>query len=168
MINEFTKTDLKLKNQTSGNVSFIDKTNKIKADNVWNIAQEIMDEVAHINLFESYFGEEEENQTQHIYIELDGHKIVGKSYRDNQKAFFLFLLQEPKYRELVEDYCLNGKPTPSHCLGNVPSFRPNGMNYTTQLEENIYLYTHLSTKARQQAIQNFANAMGLNVVFHWK
>lgn len=168
LIDEFKKTDLILDNNTSGNLSFIDKTNKIKADNVWNIAQEIMDEVAHINLFESDFREEEENQTQQIYIELNGHKITGKSYRDNQKAFFSFLLKKPEYRELVEDYCLNGKPTPSHCLGSEPSHRPNGMKYTTQLKENIYLYTNLSAKGLQQAIQNFANAMGLNIVFHWK
>lgn len=133
LIDEFKKMGLNLDNDISGNVSFIDKTNKIKADNVWNIAQEIMDEVAHIHLFESYFSEEE-NHTQQIYIELEGHKIAGKSYRDNQKLFFSFLLKEPKYRELVEDFCLNGKPTPSHCLGSEPSLRPNGMNYTTSLQ----------------------------------
>ncbi len=167
LIEAFQKTDLTLDNATSGNTSFIEKTSKIKADNVWNIAQEILDEVAHINIFESYVAEEEENQTAQIYIELDKHKISGKSYRDNQKNFFLFLLKQPKYRSLVEDFCLNGKPTASYCIGSEPSLRPNGMKYTTQLEEGIYLYINLSAKGLRKAIQNFADATGLKVVFHW-
>ncbi|MEE3617935.1 GIY-YIG nuclease family protein [Actinobacillus pleuropneumoniae] len=167
LIEAFQKTDLTLDNATSGNTSFIEKTSKIKADNVWNIAQEILDEVAHINIFESYVAEEEENQTAQIYIELDKHKIPGKSYRDNQKNFFLFLLKQPKYRSLVEDFCLNGKPTASYCIGSEPSLRPNGMKYTTQLEEGIYLYINLSAKGLRKAIQNFADATGLKVVFHW-
>lgn len=166
LIEAFQKTDLRLDNATSGNTSFIEKTSKIKADNVWNIAQEILDEVAHINIFESYVTEEE-NPTDQIYIELDGRKISGKSYRDNQKNFFLFLLKQPQYRVLVEDFCLNGKPTASYCIGSEPSFRPNGMKYTTQLEGGIYLYSHLSTKDRRRAIQNFADETGLKVVFHW-
>ncbi|MDH2997015.1 methionine sulfoxide reductase [Pasteurellaceae bacterium LFhippo2] len=167
LIDAFRKTDLILDNGTSGNRSFIDKTNKIKADNVWNIAQEIMDEVAHINIFESYFNDEEENQTSQIYIELDGHKITGKSYQDNQKQFFLFLLKQPKYRLLVEDFCLNGKPTVGHCIGNTPSFQPNGMKYTFELEKDLYLHIHASTTARRKAIQKFADVAGLKVVFHW-
>lgn len=167
LIEAFQKTDLTLDNATSGNTSFIEKTSKIKADNVWNIAQEILDEVAHINIFENYVAEEEDNQTAQIYIEPDKHKISGKSYRDNQKNFFLFLLKQPKYRSLVEDFCLNGKSTPTYCIGSEPSLRPNGMKYTTQLEENIHLYSHLSTKERHRAIQNFADATGLKVVFHW-
>lgn len=167
LIEAFQKTDLTLNNATIGNTSFIEKTSKIKADNIWNIANEILDEVAHINIFESYATEEEESQTTQIYLELDKHKISGKSYRDNQKNFFLFLLKQPKYRALVEEFCLNGKPTPTHCIGSEPSLRPNGMKYTTHLERDIYLYSHLSTKERHRAIQNFVDETGLKVIFHW-
>ncbi|MFY1027667.1 GIY-YIG nuclease family protein [Actinobacillus seminis] len=167
LIEVFKKTGLMLDNNTLGNQSYIDKTNKIKADNIWNIVQEIMDEVAHINIFETDFIEDEEIQSKKHYIEFDGHKISGKSYRDNQVNFFLFLLKSAKYRPLVEEFCLNGKPTVGHCIGNQPSFRSNGMAYTVQLEENLFLHTHSSTKDRRKAIQNFADEMGISVEFCW-
>ncbi|VEI46037.1 Uncharacterised protein [Actinobacillus equuli] len=94
--------------------------------------------------------EEEENQTAQIYIELDKHKISGKSYRDNQKKFFLFLLKQPKYRSLVEDFCLNGKPTPMHCIGGEPSLRPNGMNILLSLKRIfIFIHTYLPKNAAE-------------------
>lgn len=168
LIELFQKTDLTLENGTSGNTSFINKTNKIQADNVWNIAQEILNEIAHIEIFERYIELEEENQNGQIYIELDGKKIPGKNYQDNQKRFFLFLLKQPKYRALVEEFCANGKPTVSYCIGNEPAIRPNGMKYTFELEKGLHLYTHASTDARRKAIQHFADSVGLNIVFHWE
>lgn len=168
LIEEFKQTNLQLDNNTAGNRSYIEKTSKIKADNIWNLVQEIMDEVAHINIFETSVNDEEENNIGQYFIELDHHKISGKSYRDNQKKFFLFLLKSRNYRPLVEDFCRNGKPTVRHCIGNEPSFHPNGMKYTIELEENIYLHTHSSTKDRRKAIQNFADAVGLNIRFHWE
>ncbi|CAM2918257.1 hypothetical protein NUQ34_09505 [Glaesserella parasuis] len=160
------KTELQLDNNTVGNRSYIEKTSKIKADNIWNLAQEIMDEVAHINIFETTITDEE-NSTGQYFIELEGHKISGKSYRDNQKQFFLFLLKNSRYRKLVEEFCLNGKPSGNHCIGNEPSFRPNGMKYTTELTRNIYLYHNLSMKDLRKSIQNFADAVGLKIIFHW-
>lgn len=170
LINEFKKTDLVLDNGTIGNSSYIDKTSKIKAQNVFDIVQEIMDEVAHINIFES---EVEENisilEENKCYIELaDGTKISGKSFRDNQRTFFNYLLKEPKYRGLVENYIKNGKPTLTHCVGTEPCYRPNGMAYTTKLEEGIYVYTHSSTAQRRKSIQNFADSVGLAIKFHWE
>lgn len=67
----------------------------------------------------------------------------------------------------MEEFCLNGKPTVGHCIGNQPSFRSNGMAYTVQLEENLFLHTHSSTKDRRKAIQNFADEMGISVEFCW-
>ncbi|EQA07999.1 GIY-YIG nuclease family protein [Glaesserella parasuis] len=166
LIEEFKKTELQLDNNTVGNRSYIEKTSKIKADNIWNLAQEIMDEVAHINIFETTITDEE-NSTGQYFIELEGHKILGKSYRDNQKQFFLFLLKNSRYRKLVEEFCLNGKPSGNHCIGNEPSFRPNGMKYTTELTRNIYLYHNLSMKDLRKSIQNFADAVGLKIIFHW-
>ncbi len=40
-------------NHTDGNSSWIDKTSKIHADKVWNIAQNILQDVANIDLFEN-------------------------------------------------------------------------------------------------------------------
>lgn len=169
LINEFKNTDLILENGTLGNTSYIDKTSKIKAKNVFDIVQEIMEEVAHINIFESELNEEQLSEdAPYCWIELaDGTKISGRNFRDNQKNFFKHLLNS-HYRELVENYIRNGKPTLTHCVGSEPCYRPNGMAYTTKLEDGIYLYTHSSTAQRRKSIQSFADSVGLNITFHWE
>lgn len=169
LINEFKNTDLILENGTIGNTSYIDKTSKIKAKNVFDIVQEIMEEVAHINIFESELNNEEllSEEAPYCWIELtDGTKISGRNFRDNQKNFFKHLLNS-HYRELVENYIRNGKPTLTHCVGSEPCYRPNGMAYTTKLEDGIYLYTHSSTAQRRKSIQSFADSIGLKITFHW-
>ncbi|MFA9489268.1 MULTISPECIES: GIY-YIG nuclease family protein [unclassified Mannheimia] len=170
LINEFKNTDLILENGTIGNTSYIDKTSKIKAKNVFDIVQEIMEEVAHINIFESELNDEEQlsEEAPYCWIELaDGTKISGRNFRDNQKNFFKHLLNS-HYRELVENYTRNGKPTLTHCVGSEPCYRPNGMAYTTKLEDGIYLYTHSSTAQRRKSIQSFADNVGLNITFYWE
>ncbi|MFA9499688.1 GIY-YIG nuclease family protein [Mannheimia sp. E30BD] len=170
LINEFKNTDLILENGTIGNTSYIDKTSKIKAKNVFDIVQEIMEEVAHINIFESELNDEEQlsEEAPYCWIELaDGTKISGRNFRDNQKNFFKHLLNS-HYRELVENYIRNGKPTLTHCVGSEPCYRPNGMAYTTKLEDGIYLYTHSSTAQRRKSIQSFADNVGLNITFYWE
>ncbi|STZ76654.1 Uncharacterised protein [Bergeriella denitrificans] len=173
LIGLFRQTDLKLDNVNSGNTSYIDKTSKIKAQNIWDIVLEIMEGVANIQIFEGYKAENEpfegtDAARAKAVIELpDGVNISGNSFRENQCKLFQYLLAHPTYKVMVENYVLNGKATSGHCLGTEPNYLPDGQAYTVKLKDGIFLYTHYSTMARRKAIQKFADSVGLDLNILW-
>ncbi|MDG3132855.1 GIY-YIG nuclease family protein [Streptococcus suis] len=171
LIQEFRQTSFKVTNNTKGNSSWIDKTSKIHADKVWNIAQNILQEVANINLFEnSEVQSDLDNEPVNIdyYIQLtNGYKIHGKSARNSYINFFKYLLSDSELRQRVHKQVYLGKPSSGNPLGTKAKFDRKSVAMSVQLEEGLHLLTTLSTKDRQRLLLRFAKQINLSITIHW-
>lgn len=168
IIKEFRQTSFKVVNNTDGNSSWIDKTSKIQADKVWNIAQNILQEVANIDLFENPEPITVEEKTGDYVIHLsNGHKIYGKNPSNNYLEFFKYLLGHNIYSSKVRERIVNGKASSKHLLGTEPRFDRKSKRLSTELEENIHLLTTLSTADKKRVLQRFADQIDLNITINW-
>lgn len=168
LIKEFRQTSFKVVNNTDGNTSWIDKTSKIQADKVWNIAQNILQEVANIDLFENSEPIIVEEKTGNYFIQLsDGHNIYGKNPSNNYLEFFKYLLSHNTYSPKVRERIMNGKTNSKYLLGTEPRFDRKSNRLSTELEENIHLLTTLSTADKKRVLLRFADQIGLGITINW-
>lgn len=169
LIQEFRKTSFRLTNGTEGNHSWIDKTNKILADKVWNIAQNILQEVANIDLFESpALLDKEPTETGDYSIQLpDGYTIYGKSAQNNYIEFFRYLLKDKEWRPKVFNQVINGKPNSKFLLGTEAKFDRKSRNLSIELEPHLHLLITLSTADRRRVLLRFTEAIGLIITINW-
>lgn len=169
LIKEFRQTSFLVTNQTEGNSSWIDKTSKIHAKNVWTIAQTILLEVANIDLFENtVLISETEKETGMCWIKLpNGDKVFGKNPSNNQIKLFEHLIRNDDYKELVEEQIIKGKPSSRQLLGTEAVFDKQGRPRCAKLDDSLFLYTNLSTKDREKALLRFADQIGLTIDINW-
>lgn len=165
----------------------IDYFSKKKVENIFRIAEWIISEIIRENIFEHYnpeninlaesqefqqtspediFSKESPFLEHQFFVEIeDGERISGSNRTQNQINFFKYLLSNPKYRQKVLDFCKEGAPTQSNCVGSVQGFVA-GKESTYRLEKNIYLLTHSSTEERIKSMKKFADFAGLEIKFH--
>lgn len=165
----------------------IDYFSKKKVENIFRIAEWIISEIIRENIFEHSnsenvnFAESQEFQQtspegisskespfleHQFFVDIeDGERISGLNPTQNQINFFRYLLSSPKYRQKVLDFCKEGAPTQSNCVGSVQGFVA-GKESTYRLEKNIYLLTHSSTEERIKSMKKFADFAGLEIKFH--
>ncbi|MFA9468747.1 GIY-YIG nuclease family protein [Streptococcus sp. E24BD] len=171
LIQDFQETTFSIKNATKGNTSWIDPTKEIQAKQVWNITQDILENIANINIFDNTISEPEtlsETTPTHLSISLpDGTSIPGKSARHNHIELFKTLLHHPLYAEMIREQIVSGKPSYKQPLGTEMSFEKNGRPRCAELDTGIFLYTTLSTKDREKAILRFADKIGLDITINW-
>lgn len=172
LIREFESTEFVLDNGTIGNSSYIDRPSKIRADNVWDTVQEILEEVANINLFQKELVEqsdENENSDEKEFVITDsnGNKFLDKSARANYIHLVKHYLFDKDYQDSVFRLVVKDKPNSGTLLGIQKNVLPSGRATTVELMENVFLYTHFSTKARKKAVQKFAEQIGITVEIFW-
>lgn len=169
LIKDFQETNFVLENATKGNTSWIDPIKEVQARQVWDIAQGILEDIVNMNLFEAdqTF---EEMQAPHNPCAItlpDGTIIHGKNPSNNQLNLFSYLLNQSPYADRVQEQVLTGKPSSKHLLGTELVLDKNGRPRCVKLSENLYLYTNLSTKDREKAIQRFADQIDLTISINW-
>ncbi|MBO0457749.1 GIY-YIG nuclease family protein [Enterococcus hulanensis] len=172
LIQEFENSGFDLENGTIGNTSYIDKTSKIRADNVWYTTHEILEEVANINLFQmdsirELNETENSSKKKFVIIDNNGNKFSDKSARANYIHLVKHYLTDSNYQDAVLRLVVKEKPTSRALLGAQKSILPSGRATTVELLPNIFLYTHFSTEARRKAIQKFANQIGIKIDILW-
>lgn len=169
LIQEFRQTTFLVINGTEGNSSWIDKTKKIQADKIWNITQNILTEVANIDIFENnQFGTEDEKEIGDYFIQLpNSHKIYGKNPSNNYVEFFKYLLTTSPYSQMVKERVISGKTNSKFLLGTEPRFDKKSKYLSTELESNIHLLTTLSTADKKRVLLRFAQQIDLPITIHW-
>lgn len=174
LIKEFHETGFQLDNATQGNSSWIDKISKIHADNIWNITQNILEDIANIQLFElSDFPAEDASNPQqsnakYQAILTDGHRIEGKNPTNCYVNVFRYLLQSPKTKDKVAELIQNGEPNSRFLLGNTERFDKSGMKLTSQIAPHVFLFNNLSTADKKRALTRFVESIGETIQLQWE
>lgn len=171
LIKEFRDAGFELENATQGNSSWIDKISRIHADNIWNITQNILDEVANIPLFELSTNEtatEDHLHHQGYTITLaDGTSISGKNPTACYVNFFKHLVKSPVYSEKVLELVIKGEPNGRFLLGTVEKFDKTGARKTSPVTPHIHVYRLLSTSNKKRVLLRFADQIDLNLTINW-
>lgn len=172
LIKEFRDAGFELENATQGNSSWIDKISKIHAENLWNITQNVLEDVANIPLFDFSSSEQEtENSTnslQDYTIKLaDGQIISGKNPTTCYVNLFRYLVKSPTYSEKVLELVIKGEPNGRFLLGSLERFDKSGMRLTSPVTQNIHVYNNLSTADKKRVLLRFADQIGLGITINW-
>lgn len=169
LIREFRQTSFKVTNHTDGNSSWIDKTSKIHADKVWNIAQNILQDVANIDLFENpeTMSIEDEIAGDYFITLPDGQRVYGKNPSNNYLEFFRYLLKHRDFSKRVRERVVSGKTNSKFLLGTEPRFDRKSKKLSTELEEDIHLLTTLSTADKKRVLSRFAEQIDLPITINW-
>lgn len=172
LIKEFREAGFELENATQGNSSWIDKISKIHADNIWNITQNVLEDVANIPLFDpSTTKQEAESMTSHpqdyTVVLADGQLISGKNPTACYVNLFKHLLVDPQTTEQVLALVTTGEPTSRLLLGTVERFDKSGMRLTSPVAQNVHVYNNLSTADKKRVLLRFADQIGLDITINW-
>lgn len=177
LIQLFQQTDFRLDNGTVGNKGYIDKLSRIKADEVWYKAQEILEEVANIDLFESSDATEVEKEVESakgmrqknfVIHDITNDKVfTAKSARANFIDFISFYYNDERYHEKLARLTVQDKPTFGNVLGIKPNINSTGRNYTVEIVPNVFLYVNFGTKHRRKALEKIAEQIGVILAVEW-
>ena len=157
---------LKLYNQTNGNTSWIDKTSKILAEKLWLIVSTILQDVANINIYE---GDKSVPETpdQVVTAVLPYTTITGKNPTQCFVDVFKYLYNDEDYAMHLIDKTVDGTPNTNNLLGTEPLFNNRNSARTVELDKGLYLYTNMSTAAKQRALLKFAESINLEIQINW-
>lgn len=172
LIKEFRDAGFELENATQGNSSWIDKISKIHADNIWNITQNVLEDVANIPLFDFSSNQQETesspNASKSYTVKLaNGQLISGKNPTACYVNVFKHLLVNPQTTEQVLALVTTGEPTSRLLLGTVERFDKSGMRLTSPVTQNIHVYNNLSTADKKRVLLRFADQIGLSITINW-
>ena len=120
LIKDFSeKSSYELTNSTKGNKSYIDKLQKAKSDQLYNIAFEILNDVANIDLFGT---EKEESNTYNedhpFKLTFENKVITAKSARKLYTKFAEAVIENPSYEAIIKKIVVEGYPTYSLIFGS--------------------------------------------------
>lgn len=164
------KSEYRLMNSTVGNNSYIDKLQKAKSDQLYNIVFEIIDEVANIDLFGAIEDEVRASLSTNdepFELTFGNEVITAKSARRLFINFVEALMSNEKYSEILKKMVIQGSPTYSLLLGTevgTYSGRPNSV----QLENGLWLFTNLSKKDVLKKIELIAQQLGIKYELKWE
>lgn len=172
LIKEFRDAGFELENATQGNSSWIDKISKIHADNIWNITQNVLEDVANIPLFDFSSNQQETessaNASKSYTVKLANGKLIsGKNPTACYVNVFKHLLVDPQTTEQALALVTTGEPTSRLLLGTIERFDKSGMKLTSPVTQNIHVYNNLSTADKKRVLLRFADQIGLDITINW-
>ncbi len=162
LIKDFSeKSSYELTNSTKGNKSYIDKLQKAKSDQLYNIAFEILNDIANIDLFGT---EKEESNTYNedhpFKLTFENKVITAKSARKLYTKFAEAVIENPSYEAIIKKIVVEGCPTYSLIFGSeIGNY--NGYSNAVRLSNGICLYNNLSRKGLREKINTIAQQVGV-------
>jgi hypothetical protein len=162
------KSEFDLTNSTIGNNSYIDKLQKAKSNQLYDVLFEIIDDIANLDLF----GNNEDMQsfeesTDGIFeIKYSDIIIKNKSARGAFINFVAELLKDKTYEDKLKNIIIDDSPSFSLILGRRPSSykgRPN----SCEVADGIWLYTNFNRKNTRIKIEKLAKQLNIKVYLKW-
>lgn len=164
------KSEFDLTNSTLGNISYIDKLQKAKSDQLYDTVFEIIDDIANIDLFGAI---KEENAavtsiSGHAFeIEYNGIKLTSSSARGLFIDFIKDFVNNMEYENQIKEITTDNAPTSAMILGKQMATY-NGRPNSAEVADGVWLYTNLSRKNIKKKIEKFAGQMGLTIYIKWR
>ena len=171
-----TESPFEIDNVTGGNNSYTGMASKMTADNLWEIVQSVLEEIANIKLFELNFENTEQKDyqenisqaTENYSIKLDDqvfqYKTQVRPYIDMAKYLF------DKYPEKIQELVVDGRPwnrvdgNSGMLLGNEKVVAQDGTKSTVELVDGVHLYKNFSKSRMVEAIYILAKMFGVEVI----
>lgn len=184
LIEKFTNLNINLDNSTIGNNSYINRIDKIKADNVLRQKDIIISKYTHINLYnissyshsnisnkkenKNYNNQNRKNNEQHSnqskYVELLGQKIYGPSNRDILLNVIAYLINNGYLNKLSKYIPKNEKPTSTYIIGKKPVISSKGRKLTKHIEDSdYYVYVNHNTNHIREILQDIAKTINKDI-----
>lgn len=162
-IERFTEAGFDMANSKKGNTSAIQKLNKIKADEIRDIFEEILDDVANIELFEKKEILDEALSEEQLFVKFDGKVFRSQSPRHVEIQFVQALLKDKKYRKLLHEHIVDEKASFKNNLGRKQNILPSGQVAAKELEPDIFLWVNQSKIQTSVAIKKIAAWLDLAI-----
>ena len=170
LIQDFTdKSNYQMMNSTIGNKSYIGKLSKAQSDQLYETVFEIIDDIANIDLFGVSEGEsiDEASPSNTFEIQYDGHTLRSKSARGVFVDFVKSMLEDQKYKQLIDELIAPDAPTAGVILGRKISTY-NGRPNSAEVAPGIWLYTNFSRKDTKNKLEKLAKQLGISAKINWK
>ena len=159
-IKQFQEAGFEMDNDRAGNSSKIQKLNKIKADEIRDIFEEILVDVANISLFDHLESQEEFSQDE-VYVKVNGKIFKDKSPRQVQIKFVQHLLRSNEYGKQLRDKIVDEKATFKNNLGTKQNIFPSGAKAAVEIKPGIFLWVNSSKIQTSASIDKIANWLGI-------
>lgn len=180
LIEKFTNLNINLDNSTVGNNSYINRIDKIKADNVLSQKDIVISKYTHINLYNissnshhDMDNKKENNQTRKIdwqrnsqskYVELLGQKIYGSSNHDILLNVIAYLINKGYLNKLSKYISRNEEPTSTYIIGKHPVVSSKGRKLTKHIEDSdYYVYVNHNSRHIAKILQDIAKTINTDI-----
>lgn len=184
LIEKFTNLNINLDNSTIGNNSYINRIDKIKADNVLGQKDIIISRYTHINLYnisphshrnmdnkkenKKYNNPTNKIDGQHNskskYVELLGQKIYGSSNRNILLNVIAYLINNGYLNKLRKYISANDEPTSTYIIGKHPVVSNKGRKLTQHIEDSdYYVYVTHNSLHIIEILQDIAKIINTDI-----
>lgn len=158
---------LSLDNGTTGNLSYIDKLSKSKANEMLSIVEDTLLSVVNFDLFEVEDEVQAEVQTIEegvgIYVRFNGQLFSQNSARKTYGELMEYIFTKPIYREKLARFITDGKPTTVEFVGQFEKISDRGVKLTRELKNGEHLYVNFSRGAIENKFNLVANQLGMPI-----
>lgn len=167
LITKFNDLGLPLDNGTAGNLSYIDKLSKSKANEMLSIVEDTLLNVVNLDLFEV---EDDEQADDHlieenlgVYIRFNGQSFTQNSARKAYGQLMEYIFTKPIYREKLSRFITDGKPTTVEFVGQFEKISDRGVKLTRELKNGEHLYVNFSRSAIENKFNLVADQLGMPI-----
>lgn len=165
------KSEFDLTNSTAGNTSFIDRLQSAKSKQLYETVFKIIDEIADIDLFgvnDAIDNEIGKDNDDNLTIEFDNKKIESSSARGILIKFVQEVLNEPKYKNKLEEVIVDEAPSSKTMIGKKEYTTPSRKTLSVEVQKGIWLYCNYSKKMIKDKLLSLSNALGIKAYLNWK
>lgn len=155
-------------NSTSGNESFIDSFAKVEANRLLTDAQNILQDIVSVDLFEGEGAEIVATKPDGLYqVIVDGVVFEENSAANMIISISRFLLTDEGYSDLTASMIVSDKATQANPLGSEKNITNGGVVTTVEVEPGIFVYKNVNPANAKRVINKLVAAAKTTASFNW-
>ena len=155
-------------NSTNGNESFIDSFAKVEANRLLTDAQNILQDIVSVDLFESDGTDSTSSKSDGLYqVNIDGVPFEENSAANMIISVARFLLTDQSYSDLTASMIVGDKATQANPLGSEKNVTNGGVVTTVEVEPGIFVYKNVNPSNAKRVINKLVAAAKATASFNW-
>lgn len=171
LINTLSKLDILLDNSTMGNISYINRVDKIQSDKLLNLKDMIIRKYTNIDLYAKNINnnnlsrkKDTKSLNKTKCIKLLTNKFINSSNRGVFIDVITYLIKNGYLEKLSAFVAADAKPTYTHFIGTKPIISNSGTMLTKRINGTSYcIYVNYSKQSFIRTFNKISNALHTNI-----